>query len=89
MEGRCMYLFHCEFSSCSESTEIWHANSFCFKKMSLCFFSRRQINMEKIARKSNTPSLSLSICQSQNTVHVCFTLLVGGSGGVVDFQECV
>ena len=24
-----LYLFHCDFSSCSESTKIWHADSFC------------------------------------------------------------
>ena len=27
-----MYLFRSDFSSCSESAGIWHANSFCVKK---------------------------------------------------------
>ena len=30
VEGRCMYLFHCDFSSCSESTEIRHTGFNCF-----------------------------------------------------------
>ena len=32
-----MYLFRCHFSSCSESTEIWHADSFCVKKCPVHF----------------------------------------------------
>ena len=28
VEGRRKYLFRCDFSSCSESAEIWHADSF-------------------------------------------------------------
>ena len=35
-EGR-KYLFRCDFFSCSESTEIWHASSFAVKKCP-CFF---------------------------------------------------
>ena len=38
-----MYLFRCNFSSCSESPEIWHADSFCVKKCP-CFFSHEQGN---------------------------------------------
>ena len=39
MEGRRKYLFRCNFLSCSESTEIWHADSFCVKKCPCVFFS--------------------------------------------------
>ena len=56
-----MYLLCYDFSSCSESTEIWHANSFCKKKSSCCFFfSGRQKNMDKIAQNCPLP-LSLSV----------------------------
>ena len=33
-----MYLFRCDFSSCLESTQIWHAYSFCVKTFP-CVFS--------------------------------------------------
>ena len=47
-------VFRCDFSSCLESTKIWHA---VLKKVPV-FFSRRQKNMDKIARKSTSPFFS-------------------------------
>ena len=38
VKGRHTYLFCCDFSSCSESEELWHADSFLCQKMSLGFF---------------------------------------------------
>ena len=35
VKERRMYLFHCDFSSCLESTENWYADSFCVKKRPL------------------------------------------------------
>ena len=61
-----MYLFRCDFTSCSESTEIWHADSFCVKKCPV-IFSRRQNNMDKIARKSPQPPPP-PLCPSPNNV---------------------
>ena len=92
IEGfRGMYLFRCNFSSCSESTEIWHADSFVLLKCP-CFFSRRHKNMDKIARSSTPPSL----CPSPNNVGFRFlraktpcVCVILEEGGVVDFQECV
>ena len=43
VKERGMYLFRCDFSSCSESTEIWHAYSFCVKK-GPCFFFHKRVN---------------------------------------------
>ena len=62
-----MYLFCCDFLSCSESTEIWHADLFVLK-MSLwfvCFFlSRRQKNMDRIARHPPFPTPPPTLCPS-------------------------
>ena len=41
VKERRMYLFRCDFSSCSESAEIWHADSFCVKKCPCLFFHKR------------------------------------------------
>ena len=42
VKGRRMYLFHRDFSSCLESAEIWHADSFCVKKCPwVSFFHKR------------------------------------------------
>ena len=54
VKERRMYLFWFDFSSCSESAEIWHSDSLC-QKMSLCFFSRKQKNMDQITWKSPPP----------------------------------
>ena len=66
-EAYCMYLFCCDFLSCSESTEIWHADLFVLK-MSLwfvCFFlSRRQKNMDRIARHPPFPTPPPTLCPS-------------------------
>ena len=69
VEGRCMYLFRCNFSCCSESTEIRHANSFCVEKCP-CIFSSRQKNTDKIAWKSHPPPPppTLSLGPSPNNV---------------------
>ena len=37
-KGVYMCVFRCDFSSCSESTEIWHADPFCVKKCPWFFF---------------------------------------------------
>ena len=66
---------------------IWHADSFCFKKRTCVFFSRRQKNMDKTARKSTPLSLSVS---KQHRILIVESLLEvwgGGLGGV--FQERV
>ena len=88
--GVCMY-FRCDFSSCSEFTEIWQADSFCVKKCP-CFFKEGWKICTKYAQNSTIspppPPLSLSISkqhsilflESQNTVHVSFTLSEGGRG---------
>ena len=56
VEGGRMYLFPSDFSSCSESTEIWHADSFCVKEMSLCFFLPQAGQWGfKLARESQPP----------------------------------
>ena len=63
VEGRRIpTVVRCDFSSCLESSEIRHVNSFCVKNVPvllLLFFSSRQKNMDKITRKS-TPPLSVS-----------------------------
>ena len=102
VEGRRKYLFRCDFSSCSESAEIWHADSFCVKKCSCGFFSRQK-NINQITRKSPLP-----LCPSPNIVGfrslrtktpcMCVFYTIGwgeggggggGRRGVLDFQECV
>ena len=57
MQVRCMDGFRRNFSSCSESAEICHADSFHVKKISLCF-SIRQKNVEK-PDENPPPSLCL------------------------------
>ena len=45
MQGKHMYRLHCDFASCSESTEIRHANSFYVKNCPGPYFfpqARRQ-----------------------------------------------
>ena len=64
-----MYLFHCNFSSCSESAEISHADSFCVK----IFFKQA----EKYVQNSTTP-LSLSVskqCRILRTKTLCMCVL--------------
>ena len=101
MEGRSMYLFRSNFLSCLESTEIWHAYSFCVKRCP-CFFFKKAENMDQIARKSTPPPLPL--CLSPNivgfrllrttTLCMCVFYAIGGGGGgggrrEVDLQERV
>ena len=54
MEGRRKYLFRCDFSSCSESTEIWHADSFCVKKCPCVFFNKRGNEASNMLLKVHT-----------------------------------
>ena len=89
-----MYRFCHHFSSCSESAEICHANSFCVKKRLCVFFF-------KLAEKYGQTSLSLSLCLQTmwdfvpwktKTVCVCLTPfppLEGRGGGGVYFHESV
>ena len=41
VKERRMYPFWFDFSSCSESAEIWHADSFCVKKCPCVFFFKK------------------------------------------------
>ena len=58
VQERHMYRFRCDFSSCSESTEICHANSFLVKNVPVS--SSRQKNMDKPRWKSPPPPVSPS-----------------------------
>ena len=52
------YLFRCNFSSCSETAEIWHANSFCVKNVPVSFFSHKRGNeASNTLWKSTSPRL--------------------------------
>ena len=82
------YPFHFDFSSCSESTEIWHAYSFCVKNVPVFSFSRRQKKMDQIARKSPPPlcpSPNIAGFRSLRTKTLCmcvfYAIGVGGGGG--------
>ena len=50
-----MYPFRCDFSSCSECTEIWHADSFCVKNCCSCAFHKLQTCSWKSTTKSPPP----------------------------------
>ena len=86
VKERNMHLFCCDFSSCSESTEIWHAYSFWVKKYRVFFFKKAEKYGPNCTKIHPTP---LPLCPSPNivgfqslrtkTLHVCFTPLEGGS----------
>ena len=86
-----MWLFHSDFPSCSESTEIWHVYSFWVKKCPCVFFSFQEcrkiwIKLHQIQPPPPPPlyvskQCRISILENQNTVRVSFTLLVRGRGG--------
>ena len=89
VEGRRMYLFHCDFSSCSES-EIWHAHSFSVKKCTFVFFSQAGKQGFKHALESPPPLLLHPPSNGVKHTHAqCFTSqrLKYGHRGRVDFYE--
>ena len=55
IEERRMYLFRCNFSSCSESAEIWHADSFYVKKCPCVFFHKRENKASNTFLKVHPP----------------------------------
>ena len=98
MAGRHMYLFRSDFSSCLESTEIWHADSFCvfFKKA-----EKYRPNFVKI-HPPLCPSPNIVGFQPLRTKTLCMCVFMpleggggrggGGGGGQkegVAFQELV
>ena len=84
VEGRRKYLFHCDFPSCSESTEIWHADSFC---VPVFFFQEGR----KIKPKLHENIVGFRSLRTK-TLYMCVFYAIGGGGGRkggVDFQERV
>ena len=87
VEGRRKYLFCCDFSSCSESAEIWHAYSFCVKKCPCGFFFKKAEkygpHYTKIHPSPLCPSPNIVGFRSLRTKTLCMCVFynIGGGGG--------
>ena len=83
VEGRRMYLFRSDISSCLESTEIWHAYCLCVKKKILF---EKAVEYGPNCAKIHFP-LSVSVSKHcrisilENCACVCLTALDEGGGG--------
>ena len=88
LHGRGIFTyFRCDFSSCSESTETWHAYSFCAKKCPCFFFKQAEKIWTKWCKPPPPPpskQCTTSILENWNTVHVCFCPVpqLEGEGGL-------
>ena len=90
VKGRRMYLFRCDFSSCSESTEIWHAYSFCVKKCPCFFFKKAEKHGPNYTKIHPNPPPPPPLSPSPNivgfrslrtkTLCMCVFYAIGGGG---------
>ena len=92
MEERRMYLFRCDFSSCSESTEIWHVD---LKNVPVGFFVFNKAEKYakyyvKIHPNPSPPPLFLCLYPNNvgfrslraKTLCMCVFYAIGGGGGL-------